>query len=162
MQALTPEFSFAGFTWPRYVAVMAQGRAAMKHKRELRKVCGGYYHAPTPNASRGKGFYLNDAGQPGSRWKWADDVAPCNIRHKGWYCDEYQDQTIRGIVILLPHGRYLAGWSMGEGMASAVDSTLYTDAVEAAHAADEEARIAAEREREYQAEQAEELEGEEL
>jgi hypothetical protein len=161
MTPLNPEFTFAGFTWPRYVADMACGRPAMARKREIRRICGGYYHAPRPNASEGRGFYLADAGMPGHRWQWADEMDSVNIQHRGWFCDDDQDQTIRGIVILLPHGRYLAGWSMGEGMASSVGATVYASALDAAYAADEEARCAAEREREYQAQQAAELEGEE-
>ena len=157
MTPLTPEFTFAGFTWPRYVADMACGRAAMARKRETRRLCGGYYHAPRPNASECLGFYLADNGMPGRRWKWADEMDSVNIRHSGWFVDDYQGQTIRGIVILLPHGRYLAGWAMGELMAASVDAKVYRCPVEAACAADEEARCAAEREREYQAQQAAEM-----
>jgi len=82
------------------------------------------------------------------------------IDHTGWFCDEYGDGgKIRGIVVALPHGRFLAGWSMGEGMSSTVDaSPIFSSAIDAAHAADSMAERAAEDEREYQAQQAEELE----
>jgi len=138
---LTPEFTFAGFTWPRYVATLAQGSAALRRQRDTRKVCGGYYHAPRPNANDGKGFYLGDAGQPAPRWEFTGAE---------YYCDRDCHDTIRGIILRLPHGRFLAGYSMGEGMASGVDGTVYTDEDEARHAADEEARIAAERQREHE------------
>ncbi len=138
---LTPEFTFASFTWPRYVATLAQGPAALRRQRDIRKVCGGYYHAPTPNSQDGKGFYLGDAGQPAPRWELTDVE---------YSCDEFGDQTIRGLILRLPHGRFLAGHTMGEGMASGVASTVYTDEDEARYAADEEARTVAEREREYQ------------
>lgn len=150
---LAPEFTFAGFTFPRYVATLAIGPAALRRQRELRKVCGGYYHAPRPNDNSGRGFCLGDAGQPCERWEWASDTE--------WYCDEFGDQTIRGIILRLPHGRFLAGHSMGEGMSSAVSATLYEDEDEARAAADEEARCAAESEREYQAEEAARMEEEE-
>lgn len=140
---LTPEFTFAGFTWPRYVATLAQGPAALRRQRDIRKVCGGYYHAPRPNDNSGRGFYLGDAGQPAPRWEFTDAE---------YYCDAHCSETIRGIILRLPHGRFLAGYSMGEGMASGVDSTVYTDEDEARHAADEEARIAADRQREYEEE----------
>lgn len=52
--------------------------------------------------------------------------------------------------MLLTHGRFAAGWSMGEGMASEVAGEIYTDIIEAARAADSEAEAAAEVEREYQ------------
>lgn len=138
---LTPEFSFAGFTWPRYVATLAQGPAALRRQRGIRKVCGGYFHAPRPNDSSGRGFYLGDAGQPAPRWGFTDAE---------YYCDRDCHDTIRGIILRLPHGRFLAGYSRGEGMASGVDGTVYTDEDEARYAADEEARIAAERQREYE------------
>ncbi len=150
---LTPEFTFAGFTFPRYVATFAIGPAALRRQRELRRVCSGYFHAPRPNDNSGRGFYLGDAGQPCKRWEWASDTE--------WYCDEFGDTTMRGIILRLPHGRFLAGYSMGEGMSSAVSATVYTDEDEARAAADEEARCAAESEREYQAEEAARMEEEE-
>jgi len=150
---LTPEFTFAGFTFPRYVATLAIGPAALRRQREPRKVYGGYYHAPRPDDNRGRGFYLGDAGMPCKRWEWASDTE--------WYCDEFGDQTMRGIILRLPHGRFLAGYSMGKGMSSAVSATVYADEDEARAAADEEARCAAESEREYQAEEAARMEEEE-
>lgn len=80
----------------------------------------------------------------------ADEISGAGIRHNGWYSDQYQDQTIRGIVAMLPHGRFLAGYAMGEHMAAAIDADIYSDIVDAARMADECARIAAEREMEYQ------------
>lgn len=150
---LTPEFTFAGFTFPRYVATLAIGIPALRRQRELRKACGGYYHAPRPNDNSGRGFYLGNAGMPCKRWEWASDTE--------WYCDEFGDQTIRGIILRLPHGRFLAGYSMGEGMASGVSAIVYADEDEARAAADEEARCAAESERDYQAEEAARMEEEE-
>lgn len=140
-------FNFAGFVWPRPVADMAVGFPALKRKRAGRKICGGYFHAPRPNAD-GKGFYMGDAGQPFARWKWADDIV--SLRHTGWFCDRYGDQTIRGFVAQLPHGRFLAGWSMGEGMLADVGGTVYTSERDAAYAADSMAEHAAEIERDSQ------------
>lgn len=41
------------------------------------------------------------------------NVRPChkvaNIRHTGWYTDAHQQEAARGVVGLLPHGRYVAG-----------------------------------------------------
>lgn len=153
---VTP-FSFAGFQWPRYVARMAQGPAQLRKKWASRKVCGEYYHAPKPEAAGiGKGFYLNSDGQPFTRWQWCDEVDGVRIEHTGWYADEYGDgEKIRGIVVALSHGRFLAGWSMGEHMASTVDADLYDSANDAAYAADRKAEQAADNEREYQATQEE-------
>lgn len=145
-------FAFAGFQWPRYVATLTP-LSGLRKKRELRKVCGGYYHAPKPNSNNGRGFYLSDAGQPFTRWQWCDDV-DTSIQHTGWFTDDYgTGDKIRGIVILLPHGRFMAGWSMGEGMASTIEPGVFDAIDEAAQMADEHARVAAENEREYQASQ---------
>lgn len=156
ISGVTP-FSFAGFTWPRYVARMAQGPAQLRKKWAVRKVCGEYYHAPRPEtAGTGRGFYLESEGQPFTRWQWCDEVDGVRIDHTGWLTDEYGDgERIRGLVAALPHGRFLAGWSMGEGMASTVEADLYDTAKDAAYAADSMAERAAEDEREYQAEQEE-------
>lgn len=152
-----PRFTFAGFTWPRYVATLTP-ITKLREKRKARRLTGGYYHAPSSN-STGRGFYLSDAGQPFTRWQWADDVDGSHIHHSGWWTDDYCDSKIRGIVVLLPHGRFLAGWSMGKGMASTIEPELFTDITEAAQQADECARVAAEHEREYQADrQIEEVE----
>lgn len=153
---LTPEFTFAGFTFPRYIPEL---RRSNFDKRTSRSI---YYHAPKPLTGKhpGKGFYLDSDGSP-NRWEWADEIDGARINHTGWFCDEYRDEKIRGIVVRLPHGKLLAGWSMGEGMASEVDGTLYTDEIEAARAADSEAEAAAEREREYQEQERERQEQEE-
>lgn len=142
-------FQFAGFQWPRYVATLTP-LSGLRKKREGRRFTGGYYHAPTPNSNNGRGFYLGNAGQP-FRWQWADDVEGAHISHSGWFCDEYGDgDKIRGIVILLPHGRFMAGWSMGKGMASTIEPGVFDDINEAAQMADEHARVAADAEYEYQ------------
>lgn len=143
-----PRFFFAGFAFPRMLCDMATGAAALRRKRESRRFVGNYYHAPPPNNTNGRGFYLEDAGQPFTRWRWADEVV--NLRHKGWFTDEHQTDTMRGIVGILPHNRFLAGWSLGEGMASEVDGRIYDTPEDAAHAADSMAERAAEAEREYQ------------
>ena len=121
----------------------------------MRRVVGGYYHSPTPNTSTGRGFYLDDAGQPSTRWQWCDNIDGARIRHTGWWIDVHCDTKIRGIVVLLPHGRFLAGWSMGEHMASSIEPDVYDDIIDAARAADSIAEDAAEREREYQESQGE-------
>jgi len=142
-------FQFAGFTWPRYVATLTP-LSGLRKKREGRRITGGYYHAPTPNSNNGRGFYLDDAGQPFTRWQWADEACD-SIPYSGWYTDDHGDsEKIRGIVILLPHGRYMAGWSMGEGMASTIEPGVFDDINEAAQMADEHARVAADAEYEYQ------------
>lgn len=121
-----------------------------RKRRESRKRCGPYTIHSAPSSSTTAFFYHDSDFAPGLRWDWCDDVAP--IKHTGWFCDEYQSETIRGLVFRLPKGRgYLAGWSMGEGMASEVNTSyVYAEARDAGFAADSMAESAAEREREYQ------------
>jgi len=159
MRALMPEFTFAGFTFPRYIPEIIPRR---KDGRTFEAI---YTHAPTPLCAGmthpGKGFYLEDHGSLG-RWTWCDEVSGSRVDHSGWYSDEYGClDKIRGIVFRLPHGRFLAGWSMGDGMATSVDGDIYTGEIEAARAADSIAENAAETEREYQEQESERIREEE-
>lgn len=147
-----PRFNFAGFQWPRYVAVLPQGSKAKRLARYA-SACGPYYHAPKPVLSpdnQGKGFYLGSDGMPSLRWDWCDDVVS-SIGHTGWFADSHGDgDKIRGIVFTLPKGRgFLAGYSMGEGMASGLECEIYADKEGAAHSADGIAERLAERSCEY-------------
>lgn len=148
------EFTFAGFAWPRFVANLPAGKLAARLEKAKNRCTGAYYHAPKPvaGAHPGKGFYLGDHGAPGLRWAWCDEVEGVRIDHTGWFTDDYgTGEKIRGVVFRLPHGRgFLAGWSMGEGMASAVDGYVWEDEQAAARAADDMAESAAEDQREYE------------
>lgn len=150
-----PAQRFAGFTWPRLPAMRPRQPLAVRlHDYKTRQRLTGPYYQPAPRfAGDGAGFYLESDGAPGLRWYWCDELAD-GIRHTGWFADPYGDgDTIRGIVLALPHGRgYLAGWSMGEGMASTLEPEIYDDEISAALAADSLAEYAAERERTYQEE----------
>jgi hypothetical protein len=103
-------------------------------------------HAPKPElAGNGTGFYLESSCAPFHlRWQYCDGVAGVRIEHTGWFCDEYCDEKIRGLVFTLPKGRgFLAGWTMGEQMSSFVECDIYDSAADAAHAADSLAAAAA-------------------
>lgn len=168
-------FNFAGFTWPRRVVELPKGtpRSRLDDKRTRSATydprVSSPYHAPKPRKPHdwGHGFYHGDAGMPGLRWQWADDIAPRAIDHRGWFTDDdIQDDTMRGIVFRLPQQQgFLYGWSMGEGMIAEItgyepigeyDPSRYGDAIEqaehsAALAADDAAKWAAEKERTYNA-----------
>ena len=145
-------FTFAGFTWPRYVATLPRGSLRQRLQDRRTGCCGDYYHAPSPNNREGRGFYLTRREACGLRYTYADEVSGSGIRDPGWFTDDTCSDTIRGIVLRLPRGRgFLAGWTMGEGMASSVDySPICDDEAEAAQCADSMAENAAENEREYQ------------
>lgn len=143
---LETKFQFAGFSFPRYI---------VRLKRENKvgtRVDTAYYTESEPildGAHKDHFFYLEDMGSP-NRWKYCDEIATRTIQHTGWYCDEYQSDTIGGLVVLLPHGRFIAGWTMGDKMASSVHCDIvYDDELTAALQADTIAEQTAERERDY-------------
>jgi hypothetical protein len=146
------QFSFAGFSFPKHVWTLDRAPLAKRLADRKTRCTGAYYHAPKPDeAGNGMSFYLDSDGQPFARWSWCDEVDGANIDHTGWFCDEYHDSKIRGIVVRLSRGRFLAGWSMGKRMASYVDgSEVFTDEADCAHRANDLAETAADNEREYQ------------
>lgn len=156
-----PAFTFAGFTFPRYLGALPAGSLRQRLQDRRTGCTGDYYHAPTPNNRDGRGFYLEGSRADGLRFEFCDEVQGARIRHDGWFYDDDCGDVIRGIVLRLPRGRgFLSGWTMGQGMASAVDySPIHDNAIDAAYAADESARIVAENEREYRAKCDEESEG---
>jgi hypothetical protein len=155
-----PEFQWAGFTFPKWLFTLPNGSIAKRLRDSKVNICSPYFHSPNPNdAGTGTGFYLDSDGMPGLRWYWADECCS-SIEHTGWYTQpDGNGDKIRGIVMRLPRSRgFLAGWSMGESMASEVDSTIYMDERSAALAADSMAQQDAERECEaYERDQAETL-----
>lgn len=145
---LEKQFNFAGFDFPRYLAILPSGD---KQKRLNRyKVTGGYYSSPIPRKreTNGFSFYLNSDFQPFTRWQYCDDVCK-SIRHTGWFVDDDCFEKIRGIVCRLPHNRFLPGWTLGEGMASCVECLTFNDETECALYANQLAEHQAELEREY-------------
>lgn len=159
-----PAFTFAGFNFPKYLWTLPKGDFKKRIERHTNTVTGDYYHAPKPvTKSSSIGFYLDSDGMPSLRWKWCDKVDYATIRHTGWFTDEFGDsEKIRGIVLRLPNNRgFLAGWSMGEGMASTVDCDIISDEVDAAYQADSMAERDAENERDYQESERERVETEE-
>ena len=135
-----PAFNFAGISFPKHVWTLPRGSVARRVEQHTPgKMCTG-------------DFYLDSDGMPDLRWKWADEVI--DLSHTGWWSDEHGDsEKIRGLVFRLPSGRgFLAGWSMGKGMASSLDYDIYSDEESAAYAADSMAEDVAEQQREFEAE----------
>jgi hypothetical protein len=146
------EFQFAGFNFPRRASLLPRGSRKDRVEKHTKPSSGSYYHSPKPNGEgkvQGSSFYLESDFMPNLRWEWCDKV--CNsIRHTGWYTNEHGDgDTIRGIVMRLPNNRgFLAGWSMGKGMASFVDTSyLYDEERDAANGANDLAKYDAEEEK---------------
>lgn len=80
--------------------------------------------------------------------KFADDIV--RIGHNGWYTDPHQDETARGIVGSLPHGKFIAGYYWSSNGERVYFDEIHDSAEDAARMADEHARVMAEHEREYQ------------
>jgi hypothetical protein len=69
-------------------------------------------------------------------------------RTRGYYTDHEGHDTLVPCLALLPHGRFLAGYTMGEGMITNFEEEIYTDEREAWLAAHQMASQHAETERE--------------
>lgn len=73
------------------------------------------------------------------------------IDHQGWYTDgDYASETARGIVVRLPHGRFLAGYYLSMNGERVYFPRVYDELRDAIYAADEHARRIGEQESEYQ------------
>lgn len=70
------------------------------------------------------------------------------MRHTGWFIDSHCEDRITGIVAGLTHGRFIVGYECSENGERVYFGTLYDDENDAAHAADDCARIQAEKEKE--------------
>lgn len=87
-------------------------------------------------------------GETGLReQRYCDEVNGARIRHTGWFADVGFMEKVRGVVACLPHGRFVAGYEGSAGDTVIFDK-VHHDEVEAAHMADEHARVQAEREKE--------------
>lgn len=144
--------------------------------KRTRKVTGPYrFTIPQPNDSgEGVSFYMDSRGvfygmsEHGAslslRLEPAKDLMPMHARLRlpdGYYYNDH-GETMKPIVARLPHGRgFLAGYTMGDGMASGLDRTLWDSEEEAARAAHDLAESMAERQREYEEEENERLRAEE-
>lgn len=90
-------------------------------------------------------FTHGDAGLRGQRY--ADEINT-RIRHTGWFCDADNQEKARGVVALLTHGRFIAGYEGSAGETVYFDN-IHADEIDAANMADEHARIHAEAEKEH-------------
>lgn len=116
---------------------------------------------PTPQTERGH-FYLENPSGMLRLVGTADEVAKAEgswhlIEHTGWYMDEFQDETCRGVVYRLPARKgeslFVPGFttSYNDDGATLDFRLIFDDALDCARYADELARVYAKREREYQA-----------
>lgn len=119
---------------------------SLQSRAKGRKFCGPYRWAPS-KAGQGRGFYTGPDGQcarhgAGFRLRLEDANAHISGRLSmttGYFCDGDGDgdgDTLQPIIARLPRGRgFLAGWTMGEGMASALGASIFEDEASAAYEA---------------------------
>lgn len=81
---------------------------------------------------------------------YIDELPDSPIDHTGWYTDICGNNTARGIVAMLPHGRFLAGYEWSDNRERFYFLSIETDLRDAIRAADYYAKRFAESEREYQ------------
>lgn len=92
------------------------------------------------------GFWWSKYRCAPGRVSFADERV--SLRHTGWFLDSIQDEKARGVVVRLPRGRFLAGFEDSRGHWQCTGQ-LFDSAEDAAHDADEQARIYAEAEFEH-------------
>ena len=134
--------TFAGVTYPKKLWDLPKKPLIQRFAdRNKPKYTGGYYQSnPAPNTNK-KMFYHESDFAPGLRFQYCDEVCS-SIGHKGWFEMPDEDgDTIRGLVFRLPHNRgFLAGWTMGPGMASSVNYYIWEEEQDAARDADRQAQ----------------------
>lgn len=148
-------------------------RRPLAARAASRKVAGPYRWRPTQPMT-GRGFYQARDGlrmdRAGSSFALRLELANAYLRGSrlaqitGYYCDPCGSDggSLQPIIARLPRGRgFLAGWTMGEGMAASLDSHAWPTEQEAAFAAHATADRDAERSREDQEAEEEEREPEE-
>jgi hypothetical protein len=129
--------------------------------------CTGPYQIDFNASDELRSFYLGSDFQPSNRWWFTDESpeSPGHSKNIGNVCDAYSTQFLRGIIVKLPkHRGYLAGWSMGEGMISAVQKKVLATVTDAIRVADNlavrEAEIMLQDDQRYQKEQEEQYKSE--
>ena len=71
------------------------------------------------------------------------------LGHTGWFTDVHEYETACGIIANLPHGRFIAGYTLSDSGERVYYPQVFTDEREAAYMSDEHARVYAENAREY-------------
>lgn len=104
----------------------------------------------TDSRGRSVPIWYTFEGDALPREQFADEVRDVRIEHTGWFCDPDLNETCRGIIAKLPHGRFLAGYHLMDSGETVWFAGLHDSARDAALTADKHARVYAEAEHEYQ------------
>lgn len=107
----------------------------------------------TDESGRKTPIYYTHCGQQFPRECYADEIMGNHgrplIDHGGWFTDTDHRYTARGVVVRLPHGRYMAGYEWSDNGERVYYPEIYDCEREAMYAADGYAEIFAERAREH-------------
>ena len=95
-------------------------------------------------------IWYADTGAAFRREKYADECYQ-GIRHEGWYTDAECDEKARGIVVRLPHGKFLAGCEWSANGERVYFPEVFVDESDAARRADSHAESFADDCREHDA-----------
>ncbi len=94
------------------------------------------------------GWVSHDGPLFGREWYCDETPDGPRIDHTGWFCDDYQDSKLRGIVAYLGGSRWLAGYENSDSGERVYFAAIHDCVRDAAYAADSEAEQAAGEERE--------------
>lgn len=105
-----------------------------------------YEAAYCSGINQGAGQWYSHGGEQLRNERDAGDVCATVRRNSGggWYTDAYHDETARGIVASLSHGRFIAGYRWTSNDERVYFGEVFTDESDAARMADEHARVFAE------------------
>lgn len=133
--------------------VMITYARPLAERRRTRRYCGPYRWRPCA-AGRGRGFYVashsdTTVDEPGSSFRLRFEPARNHWGGAQDWSGGWDRDAWTPVVARLNHGRgFLAGASLGCGMLAFLDPEMFTDARDAAMAADDAARTAADQDTE--------------
>lgn len=145
---------------------LANVRADKKYLNSHYGIEHGFYsRGETGEHKRPVIWFTNVKKIPWRFTGYADDII--RLRHTGWFTDNFQNGTVRGIVVQLPSHNglpiYLAGFACTDfDTVCIIRTRLYNEKEDAARAADSEAETYGETCREDEAKQSAETEIAEL
>ncbi len=83
----------------------------------------------------GASIWYAHTGAAFRREKYADECYQ-GIRHEGWFTDAECDEKARGLVVKLPHGKFIAGYEWSANGERVYFPEIFTDESDAARRAD--------------------------
>lgn len=116
--------------------------------------CGLHNHREarrelSPAGGEGTPRWYCHAGPAFEREIFVDESGDVRMDHAGWFADTWQHNVIRGLIVRLPHGRFLVGHYEKDNGERVYYSELYDDERTAVYRADRLAQRVAEEQMEY-------------